>query len=143
MLGGPAQLLESLRVAVEDEGRRRHAGGQRQLDVAHRHDVDQRTFEPGEADDRGLGIGLGCVDEAGSLVLAAERAQQRAVVVADRSLGEDPERGSVLAGEVERIAAVDLEVAGVVRGHEGPERAGLQRHRESRTTCEHSRGFRL
>ena len=131
VLGGPAQLVEGLRVAVEDEGRRRHAGRQRQLDVAHRHDVDQRTLLPGDPNDRGLGVGLGRVDEAASLVLGYGTREQRAVVVADRSLGDDPERGSVLAGEVERIAAVDLEVAGVVRAHERAEPAGLQRHRRS------------
>ena len=131
VLCGPAQLLESLRVAVEDEGGRWHAGGEGQLDVAHRHHVDERTLLPGDPNDRGLRIGLGCVDKAASLVLAAKRAQQRLVVVADRSLGDDPERGSVLAREVERVATVDLKVAGVVRAHEGTERGGLQRHRRS------------
>ena len=122
MLGRPAKLVERLRVAVEDEGGRWHAGRQGQLDVAHRHDVDERALLPGDPNDRGLGIGLGRVDEAGSLVLAAERVEQRLVVVADRALGDDPERGSVLAREVERVATVDLEVAGVVRAHEGAER---------------------
>jgi hypothetical protein len=131
VLCGPAQLLESLRVAVEDEGGRWHAGGEGQLDVAHRHYVDERTLLPGDPNNRGLGIGLGCVHKAASLILATKRAKQRLVVVADRSLGDHPERGSVFAREDERIATVDLKVPRVARAYEVTERGVLQRHRRS------------
>ena len=100
------QLGGRLVVAVQDARRRRHPGGERDVQLATRGDVEQEPFVVGEPRHRLAQERLGGVDHP----LPTEGANGLAAAGAQVLLVVDEHRGAELGGEVVDTAPPDREV---------------------------------
>jgi hypothetical protein len=90
--------------------------------VPHGHGIHQGALELEDPENRELGVGLGRVHNPCVGIDRAERVEERAVVVTDRPLRDDPERRAEAIGELLRVAAVDAKPAARVILEVRPER---------------------
>jgi hypothetical protein len=115
-LDGLAQLAVGLRVAVQVDARRVEAGGQGHRQLAAAGDVAGQALLGEDPQDRRAGEGLGGeVDLDVVAVALGERGEEPAGARAQHRLVDDVERRAERAGQLEGVAAAELEHAAAVQ----------------------------